>query len=370
FISLASGHGIVVEVVLLSNTYQENLWELNPFNPVNNINILSDLDWRKYNTLLQPEVFEHQSALVRKIVEELNPYDNVFFEICNEPGSYEDLTKVDEWQEAIYQQIREIEQDLPNKHMVAATKSCEVDPACPAGGQPYESFVWDIVNVHPWSPTCYRGKHYDMGKFMSGDLALEPVRDFCLDTYGEPKPVNLDEDNVATRFRDLHGWTVHRKRGWTCLLSGGHYDFIDFSITIHTPTGTDESNRHIRTWMKHLSDFVHSLDLIRSRPLRNFLSDQPKSTVACVMGVPGEDYAIYLADGREKGDSNLGSSLSGNIQINLPKGDYVVRAYSPTTGQYSPGVIHRLSEDTSLEIPTFEHDVVLRLTAAKTLTGV
>ena len=370
FISLASDHGVVVEVVLLSNTYQESLWELNPFHPSNNMNELPELDWTKYNTLLHPELFERQCALVRKVVEELNPYDNVFFEICNEPGSYEDLTKVDEWQEEIHQQICEIEKSLPNKHLIAATKSCEVDPECSAGGRAYDSFVWDIVNVHPWSPACYRDKHYDMGKFMSGDLNLEPVRDFCLDTYGESKPVNLDEDNVASRFRDLHGWTVHRKRAWTTLLSGGHYDFIDFSITIHTPTGTDESNRYIRTWMKHLSEFVHSLDLIRSRPLRGFLSGQPVSTVASVMGVPGEDYVIYLADGREKGDSDSGSSLSGSIQMNLPESQYVVRTYSPTTGRYSPDVIHRLSGVVSLELPVFEHDVVLRLTAVNALAHV
>jgi len=365
FISSASEHGIVVEVVLLSNTYLESLWELNPFHPSNNINELPELDWTKYNTLLHPELFKYQSALVKKVVEELNPYDNVFFEICNEPGSFEDLTKVDEWQEEIYRQIREIEKSLPNKHLIAATKSCEVDPECPAGGRPYDSFVWDIVNVHPWSPVRYRRQHYDMGKFMSGDLSLEPVRDFCLDTYHEPKPVNLDEDNVASRFRDLHGWTVHRKRAWTTLLSGGHYDFIDFSINIHTPTGTNESNRCIRTWFKHLSEFVHSLDLIRSRPLRNFLSDQPDNTVSSVMGVSGEEYVIYLADGREKGNPDLGSPLSGNIQVYLPENDYLVRSYSPTTGQYSSDTVHHFSGDASLELPTFEHDVVLRITAVK-----
>ena len=30
------------------------------------------------------------------------------------------------------------------------------------------------------------------------------------------------------------------------------------------PTGTPQSQRHIRRWMKHLSAFVHSVDLARA----------------------------------------------------------------------------------------------------------
>jgi len=38
FISLADELGIVVEVTIFCSTYQDNIWERNPFNPGNNIN--------------------------------------------------------------------------------------------------------------------------------------------------------------------------------------------------------------------------------------------------------------------------------------------------------------------------------------------
>src|SRR5690606_29930447 len=40
FVSSASDHGVIVEVVLLSNVYTEEVWGLNPLNPKNNINDL------------------------------------------------------------------------------------------------------------------------------------------------------------------------------------------------------------------------------------------------------------------------------------------------------------------------------------------
>src|SRR5258706_5418009 len=37
FVSLASDYGIIVEIVLLSNTYNNDVWAMNPINPKNNL---------------------------------------------------------------------------------------------------------------------------------------------------------------------------------------------------------------------------------------------------------------------------------------------------------------------------------------------
>lgn len=95
FVSLAPDYGIVIEVVLLSNTYQKEIWELNPLHAANNINGLPEIEWTDYNTLLHPEVFEWQAAHCQKIVEELNGYANIFLEVCNEPGGHEEMALVD-----------------------------------------------------------------------------------------------------------------------------------------------------------------------------------------------------------------------------------------------------------------------------------
>ena len=95
----------------------------------------------------------------------------------------------------------------------------------------------------------------------------------------------------ASQYKDYDGWTIHRKRAWTTLLSGGHYDYIDFSIINYCEKGTPASRRHIRTWMKHLSEFIHSLDLVRARPLPGMATALPAHAMEAVFGVPGEDIA-------------------------------------------------------------------------------
>src|SRR5207249_3373507 len=92
---------------------------------------------------------------------------------------------------------------------------------------------------------------------------------------------------------------IHRKRAWTTLLSGGHYDYIDFSIINYCETGTPESQSHIRSWIKYLSEFVHSVDLANARPIIGLLKEQPAHALEVVFGVAGKDYCIYLADERE-----------------------------------------------------------------------
>ena len=89
---------------------------------------------------------------------------------------------------------------------------------------------YDVVNMHPLPNTSFAGKGYDMGDFMSKQLRLRDFRDYCVATYDAPKPLNQDEDNIASQYKDEEGWTIHRKRAWTVLLTGNHYDYIDFSI--------------------------------------------------------------------------------------------------------------------------------------------
>jgi hypothetical protein len=55
--------------------------------------------------------------MVRKVVEELNPFDNLYYEVCNEPYERGGLTP--EWNARIIAAITETEASLPNKHLIA-----------------------------------------------------------------------------------------------------------------------------------------------------------------------------------------------------------------------------------------------------------
>ena len=201
-----------------------------------------------------------------------------------------------------------------------------------------------------------------MGNFMSKELRLGQVAGFCKAAYRYPKPTVLDEDNAASLYRDTTGWTIHRKRAWTALLNGCHYDYIDFSITVGSESGTAASRRKIRTWMQHLSEFMASFDFVHSKPDLSWIAEYPADLFASGLSESGQDYVAYLADSRELTDTTAGEVIKGSISLSLPSGSYNVSLYSPVTGEYSPAIEVKGGSRSVLTLPQIRQDVVIRAT--------
>jgi len=380
FLALASDYGIVVELVLLSNAYAPAIWELNPLNARNNINGLETMAWPEYLSQRHARLFARQAAHVRTLVEATNRYDNLIYEICNEPGGQApgtdtpSVAEVNAWLAALIGVVRETEAGLPNRHLIAGQEAFTYEPWEQTADLSFAGLDYDAVNLHPLPNTTYQGQGYDLGPFMSKQLALRALRDFGHATYAAPKPLNQDEDNVASQYKDAEAWTIHRKRAWTVLLTGGHYDYIDFSIINGCETGTPASQAAVRTWFQHLAAFVHALDLVRARPLPGLVQAAPPHVLDVAFGVPGEDYALYLADERELAaardlpdgdqvDRGAGQPLSGPLTLTLPPGDYRMAAFDPQTGLYAPAMpLHSPGGALTLAVPEFVHDLVLRVT--------
>jgi hypothetical protein len=393
FIGLASELGIVVEVTLFSNQYEDRCWALCPLRAENNLQGTGEQTF-PYFFVPEEELWAEQVRFTRKIVTELNAYDNIYFEVCNEPGTDDpaadgsrltDPEQVDEWQAKIAAVIRETEASLPHRHMVLGAESSYYVPFPPGfdgsgylfGAQPPEPFMayrqfdnsfrqatFDAVNVHGGNNTRLAGEVYHLGRFMSGQLCLADLKAFSLAAAKFAKPCIQDEDNVASCYRNTNGWTVHRKRAWTTALCGGHYDVIDFSITIYTPTGTEASRAGIRAWIGHLSKFIHTIDLPRARPLGDWLVEKPAGVFECTLAVEGEDYAVYLADPRESDEPGAGSLLGGAIRFDLPPGSYRLSTYSPASGESSPALALQGGAEITVELPQFTHDIVVRIQGA------
>lgn len=376
FVSLAAEYGVIVEITLLSNTYGDSVWALNPLHPANNLSGMAEIAWPDYMSMRHPPLFALQCAHVQKIVEVTNRFDNVIYEICNEPGGlvgaeYPTLEEVNAWQTAIAEVVRRTEATLPNQHLIAGQEAFAYhlpDESRRSGpdvhqfaDRSFEMPAFDVVNMHPLSNMVYHDTYYDLGQFMHAQLRLRAFRQYCLDLYQERKPLNLDEDNAASQYKDLMGWTIHRKRAWTALLCGAHYDVIDFSIHNYLETGTPASQAAIRAWIGHLAVFIHSIDLARARPMANLLQQQPPHTVASVLAVEGEDYCIYLADEREREDAGVGEVIRGEIVLDLPTGTFHISCYSPVTGLYSPAIIVSGGAETHVNLPAFFHDLVVRV---------
>lgn len=367
FLSRASELEIIVELTLLSNSYSDSVWSLNPLRSQNNLQSIGNIPVSAYISMRDGKLVERQSDYVRKIIQETSAFDNVYYEICNDPGggapNSVTSAEVDVWQEEIARVARQELHKLGRKHLLLGEPAWSYRPEVTETlDASFSGTLLDAVNIHPLPGLIFLGRTYQLGQFMSKELQLREFRDFFLATYQRRKPCISDEDNTASMYRDEGGWTIHRKRAWMAVMCGSHYDYIDFSIQVGLEAGTEDSRRTIRTWMRHLSKFIHSFDFIHARALPNWVKTQPAPLVSATPAKQGEDYITYFADGRELSDSAAGQPIRGPILFDLPEGAYVAYLYSPAVGSYSPGVRLQGGDDNTFEMPSFEQDVVLRVT--------
>src|SRR3954462_6520449 len=132
FLDAAAQRGIVVELTLLSNSYAPEIWALNPLRAENNMQGVGKIEWPEYISLKDPAVVARQLAHVRKIVQETVRYDNVYYEICNEPGGgfegHVSAEEVDQWQAEIAKTVRDEMARAGRPHLVFGTKAFTFKP--------------------------------------------------------------------------------------------------------------------------------------------------------------------------------------------------------------------------------------------------
>lgn len=144
FLGEARRHGIVVEVTLFCSTYGDKQWAVHPFNPANNVQALAVPSWKALHTPDAGPALAYQEKLVRYLARELNAFDNIFYELQNEPwadnhvmGDYinpymwkehkfPNAVEVPtrpavEWQSRMARALADEESRLPHKHLIART---------------------------------------------------------------------------------------------------------------------------------------------------------------------------------------------------------------------------------------------------------
>ncbi len=265
FVSAASERGVVVEYVLFCTFYGDELWKVNPMNAVNNVNEIGDCARTDVLTLKHPRLLDRQLAFVRRAVAELNEFDNVYFEICNEP--YFGGVTLD-WQNRIAREIAAVEKDLPNKHLIAqniANGSAKVENPDP---------LVSIFNFHYASPP----------------IAVAENRELS-------RPIGFDE----TGFKG-NGDAVYRREAWEFLLSGGAvFSHLDYSFTVEHPDGTARvvdptpggGGPEFRRQLAVLKTFIDGLELTKTRPTSARLLS-PDGSAKPAIGLDDEANGVHL----------------------------------------------------------------------------
>jgi hypothetical protein len=202
FLAQAGKRGIVVELVLFCPFYEDSMWKLSPMNAQNNANGIGKVPRTEVYTLKHPDLVALHETLTRKIVSELRDFDNLYYEVCNEPY-FGGVTG--QWQDRIIAAIVEAEANFPHKHLIArniANGAQKIEKPNPAVS---------IFNFHYATPPVTVAQNYDLKKVLGDD---------------------------ETGFKGKADFT-YRAEGWDFLIAGGAiYDNLDYSFTPQHPDGT------------------------------------------------------------------------------------------------------------------------------------
>lgn len=295
FVKEARKNGVVVEFTLFCPFYKETMWALSPMNASNNVNGIGTCRYTNVYTLDKNEgLLAVQEKLVRKIVSELKDYDNVMWEICNEPY-FGGVTL--EWQHHIADVIVDAEKGFKHPHLITqniANGRKKIENPHPAVS---------VFNFHYASPPDTVGMNYGLNKVIG------------------------DNETGFKKNADDH----YRMEGWEFILAGGGlYNNLDYSFVPGHEDGTfaypektpGGGNPGFRKQMKVLRDFINGFDFIRMQPDKSFIqSELPKGTRVQALAESGKQYAVYLK----------GKDIPA-LMIDLPKGHYRVEWLDAVSG--------------------------------------
>jgi hypothetical protein len=328
FLTEAGHRGIVVEYVLFCPFYEDSMWNVSPMNAKNNVSGVGNCPRVEAYTLKHAKLEAHQDAFVRKVVEELKDFDNVYFEICNEPY-FGGVTL--EWQAHIADTIADAEKNLPHRHLIAqniANGKAKVERPHPAVS---------ILNFHYATPPETVGMNYGLNKAVGDD---------------------------ETGFRGTSD-RVYRSEAWEFLLAGGSvFDNLDYSFTVDHPDGTAEvhdptpggGGPTFRSQMKVLREFLSALDFVHMTPdtksIRQVTPQDSAKSLRC-LSQPGKAYAVYV---------NGGKQLTLNVE--LPRGRYQAEWLDPRSGKVAKEQpLDHGGGTVELVSPEFGEDIALRILA-------
>ncbi len=117
-VEMAAERGIYASIMLFEGhcaQFAIQGWEFHPFHPDNNVNGV-DGGRLDYYTLKNRGVLSLQEEYVRKVVDTVNEFDNVLYEICNEAGNYST-----EWQYYFIRFVKSYEAEKFKQHPVGVT---------------------------------------------------------------------------------------------------------------------------------------------------------------------------------------------------------------------------------------------------------
>jgi hypothetical protein len=330
FLSEAERRGIVVEICLTTTHYNDTHWALVPWNERNNVNgVGAGLTHTDPWTLKDPKLQGFVDAFVRKLAEEVKGFDNLYFEICNEPY-FGGPTLA--WQ----------------RHMAAVLKQAD-------GGRHLIS--QNIANheeqiTQPDPNVSIFNFHY-----------ARPPRAVA-QNYSLNKVIGMNETGFDG-FDDA----IYRIQAWDFLIAGGAlYNNLDYSFTVGHEDGTftppaatpGGGSPALRKQLGFLRRFLDRTSIVKMSP-------QPSaSSVGRCLGQEGELYLCYAHSGELRNGFRPRYAVettkrTAEWRIQVPPGRYQAIWHDPKTGLEIGRGTFEMDWGMSLKTPEHSEDIALEL---------
>jgi hypothetical protein len=324
FMEEAGRRGIVVEMTLFSAIYTDAAWGASPFNPAMNVNGAGPAGPKPLYELENGGALEHQDAFVRKLVGELRSFDNLYYEVINEPWEGPAVA-TDDWQDHMIETIEDAESGDGPRHLIARN---------------YRHGTGPVRDPHP-SVSIFNF-HYQ--RDATPYLDLDGV-------------ISFDE----TGFQGTADGPYVKDAWFFMLGGGGIYSNLDWSFApgkedgsfdypAETPGGGGAA---LRRSLAELKRFLDRFDLPRMRPAENLVRSAPAQAETRAMEDLANAYAVYV-DGGE----------GGRLVLDVAAGRYRGEWVDPRTGAVKRRLLldHPGGEAT-LRMPPYEEDIALALEA-------
>ncbi|NJL30541.1 MAG: hypothetical protein HC898_02295 [Phycisphaerales bacterium] len=283
---------------------------------------LKDDIYRGWVTLDDPAIIEIQEKYIRKVIDIVNGYDNVLYEICNEAGK-----QSHDWQDHLIRVIKEYEKGKPKQHPVGST-----------GGQGTLN-ARTYQSPADWiSPDCGAGDEfadeYRQGRYTWGEARFD-TRD---------KVVILDTDH-------LWGIGGDEEFAWKNFCRGYNVIYMDPFLDMpwhffEHPRWPASHNVHLRREMGSIRRYAQMMDLNHCLPLNAL------STTGYCLALPGRSYLVYQPQ-------------SGPFRLMLVGGEYRQQWHDPSTGETRPWEKHTYADGWTTFNPPMQGDAVLYIQALK-----
>jgi hypothetical protein len=358
FVELAGKYDIVVEIPFFNGMYAD-CWPLMAMYHGNNIQNVGQFEAENCGLFTTMDdrnkaVAKYQKAYIQKIATELNDYDNVIYDICDEP-SLQGLPDgsimvnpdsiIAPWIIEMKEAFLQAERPLPKKHLL---------------GQTVQNLSPDLSKDTwcEWLPCEY----------------VRPAEKALDMDYQANKPIVNVESNYFGTSLTKNAYTADaiRLEGWWFMLGGGAGNInLNGEYYRGNESGQLTTTSQIAPQRKILKEFMDRLDL---SGLTRFtgISGIPEGAICKGLAEEGKQYALYLFHGSNDNEwganfvPNPGNYIDTLTLNDIPKGVYYVQWYNPVSGAVMTSEKQNWKGGNFTAVtPPFSLDIALRISSHK-----